>query len=571
MLFTRLTRTAARILVLTLVVGWSRNLAAAEKDERIAVLDALETELKRNMNGVAPKGAAKPYFMLYRYAAVEQIHLDSKYGALRHYEMSHPTSLPFIEVRLGSYDSDNTPINSEGIGSYPPEWGYGPAETNIDAIRTMFWLGTDRVYKMAVAYHANKQAELARRVPDSEPVADFTKEKPSKFVEAAHPLTVDGQAWAKLINSTSALFSKYAWIHDSTVTIWGKRETVYIVNSEGTKVIKEPHQYYFGIEAVAYNPKGQIEYHRYALSTSKPEDLPNEQDCAKLVEQVTSELSGLLKAEVQPPFTGPAILWPEATGVFFHEALGHRLEGDRFRVETEGDTFKDKIGQEIIPKFISVVDDPTMKKLGDKTLFASYDYDDEGIPAQRVQLVKDGVLKNYLMSRRPVKGFAHSNGHGRSDGFKQPMARMSNLIVESSTKIPYEELKKQLIEECKKQNKPYGLIVKGIAGGETNTEDWTFQAFNVEPTLLYQLDAKTGEEKLVRGASIVGTPLTSIQNIKACGDMSGVFNGFCGALSGQIPQTNAAPAVLTSTLEVQKVSYSPDRPPNVPPPFKKDK
>jgi predicted Zn-dependent protease len=281
---------------------------------------------------------------------------------------------------------------------------------------------------------------------------------------------------------------------------------------------------------------------------------------------MADDLLALREAPVIEPYSGPAILSGQAAGVFFHEIFGHRIEGHRQKDETEGQTFTKKINQSVLPDFISVYDDPTVKKIGSTDLRGSYLYDDEGMKAQRVTVVENGILKNFLMSRSPIFGFNKSNGHGRKSAGNRPVARQGNLIVESSMTVPKEKLRELLIEECKKQEKPFGLIFEDITGGFTTTRRGGAQAYAVDPIMVYRVYADGRPDELVRGADLIGTPLISFSKILACGDKLGVFNGNCGAESGWIPVSCVSPSILTGEIEIQKKQKSDERPPILPRP-----
>jgi predicted Zn-dependent protease len=264
---------------------------------------------------------------------------------------------------------------------------------------------------------------------------------------------------------------------------------------------------------------------------------------------------------VTEPFNGPAILSGRAAAVFFHEVLGHRLEGQRQRGDEEGQTFTKELGKEMLPAFLSVADDPTVTKFGSTWLSGSYDYDDEGEQARHVDLIQDGVLKTFLMSRLPIASFANSNGHGRAQTGKVPTGRQGNLIVTSTKSVPESELRKQLIEEAKKQGKPYGLYFEDISSGFAVTQRSSPQAFSVVPLVVWRVYVDGRPDELVRGVSIVGTPLAAMKSILATGDKSEVFNGECGAESGTIPVSAVAPAMLMSSIETQKQAQGTARPP----------
>jgi predicted Zn-dependent protease len=277
-------------------------------------------------------------------------------------------------------------------------------------------------------------------------------------------------------------------------------------------------------------------------------------------------LEALRKAPVTEPFNGPALLSGRAAAVFFHEVLGHRLEGQRQRGDEEGQTFTKDIGQEVLPKFLSVSDDPTESKYGDTWLSGRYDYDDEGEKARRVDLIQDGVLKTFLMSRLPIASFSSSNGHGRAETGHIPTGRQGNLIVTSTNMEPEAKLRQQLIDEAKKQGKPFGLYFEDISSGFAVTTRDSPQAFSVVPLVVWRVYVDGRPDELVRGVSIVGTPLAAMKSILATGDKDEVFNGECGAESGTIPVSAVAPAILLSDLETQKQAQGTARPPILPKP-----
>jgi predicted Zn-dependent protease len=275
-------------------------------------------------------------------------------------------------------------------------------------------------------------------------------------------------------------------------------------------------------------------------------------------------LEALRKAPVTEPFDGPAILSGRAAAVFFHEVLGHRLEGQRQRGDEEGQTFTKEVGHDVLPTFLSVADDPTVTTFGKTWLSGSYAYDDEGEKARRVDLIQDGVLKTFLMSRLPIANFDASNGHGRAQTGHVPTGRQGNLIVTSTKTEPESELRKQLIEEAKQQGKAYGLYFEDISSGFAVTSRSSPQAFSVVPLVVWRVYVDGRPDELVRGVSIVGTPLAAMKRILATGDKSEVFNGECGAESGTIPVSAVAPAMLVSEMETQKQAQGTARPPILP-------
>jgi predicted Zn-dependent protease len=297
-------------------------------------------------------------------------------------------------------------------------------------------------------------------------------------------------------------------------------------------------------------------------------DLPKDEVIRAAIDRVGKDLTGLLKAPVVDPFVGPAILSGRAAGVFFHEIFGHRVEGHRQKDETEGQTFTKSVNGPVLPEFLSVIFDPTKRKVGAVDLNGWYRFDDEGVPARPVTVVDKGILKTFLMSRSPIDGFPTSNGHGRRAAGAEVVSRQSNLFVESTKRVSDQELRQMLIEEVKRQNKPYGLFFDQVTGGYTTTARRGLQAFTVIPLVVYRVYPDGRPDELIRGVSIVGTPLASFASILATSEKRAVFNGICGAESGNVPVSAIAPALLVSNIEIQRKERSLDQPPYLPRPEK---
>jgi TldD protein len=171
-----------------------------------------------------------------------------------------------------------------------------------------------------------------------------------------------------------------------------------------------------------------------------------------------------------------------------------------------------------------------------------------------------------LMSRSPIKDFAQSNGHGRKQPGREPVSRQSNLVVESSKQVSSDQLRRMLVDEIKRQGKPYGFYFEHVTGGFTTTGRSGFQSFKVIPLIVYRVYPDGRPDELVRGVDIVGTPLSSFARIMATSDKPDVFNGYCGAESGSVPVSAISPAILVSELEIQKKEKGRDRPPLLPAP-----
>jgi TldD protein len=348
------------------------------------------------------------------------------------------------------------------------------------------------------------------------------------------------------------------------VQLTAQNETDYFASSEGSQIVAPHLSARLVVFAVTRADDGMDLYRAQTFEAETVAGLPAQPQLEAAMRELGTSLEALRKAPLTEPFDGPAILSGRAAAVFFHEVLGHRLEGQRQRGDDEGQTFTKEVGKDVLPTFLSVADDPTRTRFGSTWLSGSYEYDDEGQMARKVDLIDDGVLQTFLMSRLPIANFAESNGHGRAQSGHVPTGRQGNLIVTSTKTEPEAELRKQLIEEAKKQGKSYGLYFEDISSGFAVTQRSSPQAFQVIPLVVYRVFVDGRPDELVRGVSIVGTPLAAMKRILATGDESEVFNGECGAESGTIPVSAVAPAMLVSEMETQKQGQGSTRPPILP-------
>ncbi len=413
----------------------------------------------------------------------------------------------------------------------------------------------------------NVKTNTAVRAEEEDKSPDFSKESPqTHMVPAAPPPSIDRAAWEGEIRRLSGAFRKYADVYSAAVILQAQGSTSRLVSSEGAAIVEPTTSIRLIIQAETRADDGMELLRVETFQAPSAAELPPEADLMAKIEKVAADLKSLRAAPVAEPYDGPALLSGRAAAVFFHEVLGHRLEGHRQRDEEEGQTFTKKVNQEVLPKFLSVADDPTLRELNGIKLAGSYGYDDEGVPAQRVNVIENGVLKNFLMSRMPIKNFERSNGHGRNQPGLMPTGRQGNLVVSSTQTVAEAELRKKLIEEVKKQGKPYGLYFDDVQGGFTLTTRALPQAFQVLPVMVYRVYPDGRPDELVRGVDIVGTPLAALTRILVTGDSEHVFNGVCGAESGSVPVSAAAPAMLFSEMEVQKRAHSHQRPPILSPP-----
>jgi TldD protein len=544
---------------------------SAPTGERMAVLSAMSAELARASERLRLQGYEAPFFVAYQVKDVARQELAGRYGAIFEDSVRRDRNL-YVDLRVGSYelDSSSTDDSALVLGVEGPSW-YAPKDApldgDVDALRTALWLATDERYKEALASYFKKKSRDVYRAADPERAPSFSREAPNRHVDPPRPFSFDRERWKAIVRETTAAFRAHPEVFDSFVKVIAEKQVRWFASSEGAAIVTEQTVYGVHVGAVARAPDGQLLENGRDFYARSEGELPGPDQLRAAAVKVIGELEALRRAPAIDPYTGPAILEPEASGVLFHEAVGHRLEGERLEDDKDGQTYKGQVGQLVLPPFLTIVDDPTLASAQGTSLNGSYAFDEQGVAARRTVLVRNGKLETYLLSRKPVKPFDRSNGHGRSQGSRQPMARMANLIVESSRRVPSAELKRMLMAEARKQGKRYGLIIRDITGGNTNTASYGYQAFKGTPRLVYRVDAKTGAEELVRGVELVGTPLSSVNKVIATSDTVRVFNGFCGAESGYVPVSTVAPSTLVGEIELQRVARANERSPILPSPW----
>ncbi|WP_242344520.1 TldD/PmbA family protein [Anaeromyxobacter terrae] len=565
----------AAVLAVTLAVAAapaaSNPPAQTIADERLATLGAMQAELSRSMERLRIEGYDAPYFIAYQVSDVTRHQIGARFGALFEDDARRDRNL-FVDLRVGSYELDSSApeegpflVVGEGPSWYAPK--EAPLEGDTTALRNALWLATDEKLKEALSSYFKKRSRQVYRQDEPDRPSSFTREAPSRHVDAPLPFPLDRDRWKSLAREATARFRAHPAIFDASLKISAEKQVRWFASSEGSALVTERTLYGVHLQAVTRAPDGQLLEDGRDFYARTEGALPSATEVLEAVDAVAAELEALRKAPAIDPYTGPAILEPEAAGVLFHEAVGHRLEGERVDDDKEGQTFKGQVGQQILPAFLSIVDDPTLPSVAGTALNGSYAFDDQGVAAQRTVLVKDGRLATYLLSRKPVRPFERSNGHGRSQGGRSPTARMANLVVESRRAVSRDELKHLLMKEARRQGKPYGLVIRDVTGGDTNTMSYGYQAFKGTPRLVYRVDARTGKEELVRGVELVGTPLTSVNKVMATSRDVKVFNGYCGAESGYVPVSTVAPAALVGEIELQRVARANERSPILPAPW----
>lgn len=527
------------------------------------LLQALAEELDRNF-AVLKKADPAAYFLSYAVSEQDVHVVSANLGALT--VASHNTTRSLdVSVRVGSRKLDNyRRISGERVqftAGVPVS-----LDDNPKAIKQRAWLETDRVYRAAVERLIKIRTSTQVKVAAEDDSDDFSVEEPSVYSAPPQKMKLSEAEWVARLKKLSAEFRNHPAVLTSSVSLIAQTEAKSLVNTEGTRLEHGRGFARLMISGQAKAADGTDVATFESFEAVDTAGLPGDGAIKAAIERVAGDISGLLRAREVEPFVGPAILSGRAAAVFFHEIFGHRIEGHRQKDETEGQTFTKSIGGPVLPEFLSVIFDPTRRKAGATDLNGWYVYDDEGVKARTVPVVEGGILKTFLLSRSPVKGFSRSNGHGRRQAGAEPVSRQSNLIVESSRQVSEQRLRQMLIEEIKRQNKPYGYYFQHVTGGFTTTRRAGVQAFKVLPLVVYRVYPDGRKDELVRGADIVGTPLASFGKILATGDRPEVFNGYCGAESGNVPVSAVSPSLLISEIEIEKKQKSQERPPLLPPP-----
>ena len=527
------------------------------------LLNILNEELQRNFE-MMKKADPGAYFMSYGVVEQQNEVFSAAYGALQTSNRNHTRTLD-VSIRVGTPKLDNY----RSVRGDRPQFSAPtalPIEDNGPAIRRRVWAETDRTFRRASQRLINLRTSTQVNLAAADASDDFSSEKPSVYVAPPTRFSVNRGEWEDRVRRWSGEFRKYPGVLASGVSVGLLNETKYLVNTEGTRLTHGRGYSRITIMAQGKAVDGMDLLATHSFEAELPSDLAADKAVLGAVEQVAKDLTRLVQAPVVDPFVGPAILSGRAAAVFFHEIFGHRIEGHRQKDDTDGQTFTKSLNQPVLPPFLSVVFDPTRREIGGIQLYGNYAYDDEGVQARPVTVVDKGVLKTFLVSRTPIQGFPHSNGHGRKQAGLEVVSRQSNLIVQSARQTSEKQLRQMLLDEIKRQGKPYGFYFDQVTGGFTTTGRAGLQAFKVIPLIVYRVYPDGRPDEMVRGVDIVGTPLASFAKILATGDTAEVFNGYCGAESGSVPVSAVSPPLLVSEIEIQRKERANDRPPLLPPP-----
>jgi TldD protein len=508
------------------------------------VIGAMREELERSKSHVKMDNVSAPYYIEYRLSDVQEYTAEATFGALREDQRVHVRSVRVV-VRVGDYKQDS--YYGPGIGVVD----LAPLDNDSIALRRQLWNATDRAYKAASEAFASKKALLSQYSAE-QPFDDFAKAPSLQSIGPLAKLEFSPEAWKQALEKSTELYSSDPKIQSLSAALRFRAVNVYFVNTEGTVTRHSFAAYSVQLmgetQAADGMRLGRSPFYMAATAAELPQPAKLQADMAKML----GTLKDLREAPlVEEDYRGPVLFSNDAATDVFTGMVGNNVLGIRPKpgesARTIGD-FSSSYKSRVLPDFLSVVDDPTMKSFQGKSLIGSYEIDEEGVRAQVVPLIKDGTLVNYLLSRMPIRDFPDSNGHGRAAPGQPPLASIGNLIVEPKQPLPAEELKKKLIEMCKQQNKPYGYYVETLSG--------------YDPRLLYRIYVNDGHEELVRGAVFNELDTRTLRNdLVAAGDDPLVSNR-----EGAVPTTVICPSILFDELEVKRTDKKNAKLPEYPPP-----
>lgn len=554
-------RVTKQIFLALLLMGFALVVNAQANRDQDLLLQTLEKELDRNMQVL--KGKPEPVYLLsYRVDEVKKYSIGATFGDLTSSDSTLERILT-IQVRLGSMALDNFHELRDDASEYfrYRRYVYLPLNDEPEAIAQILWRETDETYREAVKRFEKIKANVAVKVESDDKAPDYSIADVNQYYAPKENWHVNVTDWENRLQNYAALLAHDKAIIKGTATARFVFERKYYVNSDGTSIVQNQTYSHLYVSGEAQADDGmELPLHN-SYFAHLPTELPNDRVITEDTKEMIATLIALKNAPIVDPYTGPALLTSEAAGVFFHEIFGHRVEGQRMKQESDGQTFKKKLNEEILNPDISVIFDPTIMIYKGIPLNGSFLYDDEGVKGEKTIVVDQGVLKNFLMTRTPIDNFPKSNGHARAQAGLQPVSRQSNLIVETNKPYTDSELRTMLIEEAKAQGREYGYLFHRVQGGFTMTGRYMPNSFNVTPLEVYRIYVDGREDEIVRGVDLVGTPLAMFSQIEGVGDTPGNFAGTCGAESGGIPAGCCSPALFVKRIEMQKKSKAQNRPP----------
>jgi TldD protein len=528
------------------------------------MLEAMAAELDRAMAELGQLDSP-PYYISAELLELHGVEMSAEEGALQGYGPTLRRHLD-VDLRIGSPQLDSSHTLRSGHGDRPQRNGRAvPLGDDPALLRRGLWREIDHRYALARERWAKVSSDQQVLV-EEEPSPDLVPTEPTRFLGPPARFELDRPSWEEALRQASAAMADSLVIHDGAVRVTGQAETRWFSDTQGAALRHGSERYSVLVTVNTVADDGASLALNRTWSAHSAAGLPDQAALVAEVDALEALIAKLREAPEQEPYTGPAILTDRAAAVFFHEILGHRMEGHRLKQVHDAQTLRSMVGEPIMPPFLSLYDDPTVAVYAETELNGHYPYDNQGVPSQRVTLVKDGVLQGFLESRSPSAQDLGSNGHGRRQVGYDAVTRQGNLIVEASRSVRDDQLRQELLGLARAQGLDYALLIDSIQGGVTTTNRGNPNAFSVDVQVAWRVYVDGRPDELVRGVDLIGTPLVTLGRIVRAGEVHEVFNGMCGAESGMVPVAAIAPSLLIERVETQRKAKGQSVPPLLPPP-----
>ena len=579
--------------------------AATDSDRTLA---AMQDELDRARTRLELKipdtnEPAHPYYIQYRVLDLDVRTIVAEFGAL--VSSTHGRNrIMSVDVRVGNDNLDSSNfITDEGFAGFLGSTGTVGIDRDYDSLRQDLWLATDQAFKAAVENFSKKQAFMSR-LAKAPSIPDFSPADPTVSVEPLLDSDWTARNWEQEARTVSAALRQFPQLYSSRVTYHLIYTTSYLLNTDGTKIRANHSLAAIEASLETESDDGMALHNYYAVYRHRPDQLPAADAVQKELEKAGEQLITLRVSPPAADYDGPVLFEAPAAGSLLAQMLGPSLSGARgpLAMQSAFDQLMDrlggrsewtgKLGSRVLPGSVSLLDDPTAKQFQGRDLLGTYEIDEEGVKAQRVELVNSGLLLNFLMSRRPGPDLDHTNGHGRAAYLGDPRPMASNLFFSSSAAIAPDELKKKFMDQCKQNGNKWCIIVRAMDNPviavheQGDLSDIVMGAASGAatgdrlPLLVYRVDVADGRESLIRGARLTGLTLRAVRNIAAVGNDATAFDfmqsqqaGFAGtalaafgSADSGVPSTVIAPSLLLDDVEVHGARGEPERLPLVPPP-----
>ncbi len=560
----QLTRLAPFTLLLCLLFYPGAAIAEANPSED-SVLTALGLELERSMELLAAK-EQKPYFIGLEAIEVQLVRITGEEGGLHGY-VPGKRRWVHADIRLGEPRMDSTHPLRDSDADYSSSGRTMGVGDDVGVLRRSIWAEVEKSYRESRERMQQVQADQQVLVKEENRAWDLAPSVAT--TDLREPASLASLNYEELENSVrdaSAIFNHGVTALDPSVSVSVEAVTQWFVSSEGHSLRHSTTRFRLAVSADAIAADGDRLQLFETIDTASADRLPSRADLITAAKALEQRLVELRDAPREEPYSGPAILSGRAAAVFFHEIFGPRVEGIRLKPVDSGQTFLNKVGEEILPSFLSVHDDPTVARYEGIDLRGAYSYDNEGVASSQVTLVDHGVLKGFLESRSPSAEGRVSNAHGRRQPGRAVVARQGNLLVTAHEQVSEESLRERLRALARKAGLEYGLYIEDISGGFTFTGTYMPNAYQINVLLARRLYVDGRPDELVRGIDFIGTPLQTFSKIVAAGEKIEVFNGSCGAESGWVPVSAGAPSMLLTQVEAQRQMKGQAKPPLMEPP-----